>query len=66
MLWKFNTVYNAERQFADHHRPVRHHLPLPPQAPPTMRGQLYVLSRPTPPRGGPAGPDEGVYPPALE
>ncbi len=46
MLWKFNKVYNAGRQHADHQRPVRYELPLPPLAPPGDRRQLYVHARP--------------------
>lgn len=30
MLWKFNQVYNPERQYADHHRDVQYALSLPP------------------------------------
>ncbi|MHB2023536.1 MAG: hopanoid C-3 methylase HpnR [Mycobacteriales bacterium] len=48
MIWKFNSVYNAERQYADHHRPVRYELPAP--APRTVsvadRRSLYVHSAP--------------------
>jgi magnesium-protoporphyrin IX monomethyl ester (oxidative) cyclase len=29
MLWKFNSVYNADRQLADHAEPVRYQLPVP-------------------------------------
>ncbi len=29
MLWKFNSVYNCQRQFADHHREVRYAMQLP-------------------------------------
>jgi hopanoid C-3 methylase HpnR len=29
MLWKFNKVYNAERQVADHRRPVKYQIALP-------------------------------------
>ena len=29
MLWRFSKVYNGNRQFADHHRPVRYELPRP-------------------------------------
>ena len=29
MLWKFNRIYNPDRQLADHRRPVRYELPLP-------------------------------------
>ena len=48
MLWKFNKVYNAGRQYADHQRPVDYELPLPPQpqAHPVDRRQLYMHTRP--------------------
>jgi hopanoid C-3 methylase HpnR len=52
MLWKFNSVYNAERQYADHQRPVRYELPLPRAAQAGDRRQLYVHSRPGPRRAG--------------
>jgi hopanoid C-3 methylase len=29
MLWRFNRVYNPERQIADHHPTVRYELSLP-------------------------------------
>jgi hopanoid C-3 methylase HpnR len=29
MLWKFHAVYNPDRQFADHQRPVRYEIELP-------------------------------------
>jgi magnesium-protoporphyrin IX monomethyl ester (oxidative) cyclase len=45
MLWKFNKVYNAGRQYADHQRPVDYELPLPPRALPGDRRQLYVHAR---------------------
>jgi hopanoid C-3 methylase HpnR len=32
MLWKFNKVYNLERQVADHHRHVTYHMDLPQHA----------------------------------
>jgi magnesium-protoporphyrin IX monomethyl ester (oxidative) cyclase len=52
MLWKFNKVYNAGRQYADHQRPVRYELPLPPPSPVEAvdRRQLYVHTRPATPR----------------
>lgn len=50
MLWKFNTVYNPQRQYADHQRPVRYQLPLPPATQAVDRRQLYVHPRPAPPR----------------
>jgi len=48
MLWKFNHVYNAARQCADHRRPVDYELPLPPQpqAGPVNRRELYIHPRP--------------------
>jgi hopanoid C-3 methylase len=49
MLWKFNKVYNAGRQYEDHRRAVRYELPLPsPRA--GDRRQLYVHSRAATPR----------------
>ena len=29
MLWKFGSVYNTERQYADHARPVRYEMRAP-------------------------------------
>ncbi|MFF0464850.1 hopanoid C-3 methylase HpnR [Streptomyces mexicanus] len=63
MLWKFNRVYNPGRQLADHRRPVRYELPLPPGTPVGDRRELYIHTRPVPrssgpsarPSGGPAG-----------
>ncbi|WP_225849115.1 hopanoid C-3 methylase HpnR [Streptomyces sp. HPF1205] len=46
MLWKFNSVYNVDRQVADHLRPVRYELPLPRHLDVGNRRQLYVHSRP--------------------
>ena len=45
MLWKFNSVYNPERQVADHRRPVRYELPLPQHREITDRKMLYILNR---------------------
>ncbi len=44
MLWKFNRVYNAERQLADHARPVHYELPLPDHRDITTRDRtsLYI------------------------
>ncbi len=44
MLWKFNKVYNPDRQFREHHRPV-HYLMKPPAAATGKRpdpAQLYI------------------------
>lgn len=46
MLFKFNSVYNPDRQVADHRRPVRYELPLPVRAAPGDRRQLYVHAAP--------------------
>jgi magnesium-protoporphyrin IX monomethyl ester (oxidative) cyclase len=45
MLWKFDKVYNAERQYADHQRPVDYELPPPSLAPAGGRRQLYIHTR---------------------
>jgi hypothetical protein len=50
MLWRFNKVYNAGRQYADHQRPVRYELPLPPPRRPSHRSELYIHSRAAAPR----------------
>ncbi|GIX49656.1 MAG: B12-binding domain-containing radical SAM protein [Candidatus Tectimicrobiota bacterium] len=41
MLWKFPRVYNAQRQYADHFRPVRYALSPPPATRPAATA-LYV------------------------
>ena len=46
MLWKFNSVYNPDRQMADHRRPVRYELPLPRRLDVGDRKQLFVHTRP--------------------
>ncbi len=48
MLWKFNKVYNPERQYADHFRDVRYELPLPEHRHMDRREreQLYIHRRP--------------------
>jgi hopanoid C-3 methylase HpnR len=47
MIWKFNSVYNAERQLADHSEPVHYELPVPDQHAVGLRDrrELYVHSR---------------------
>src|SRR2546427_174769 len=53
-IWKFSRVYNAERQYGDHQRPVTYAM-RPPQAPGSARprpAQLYV---PVPSSSGRAG-----------
>lgn len=47
MLWRFSRVYNAERQLADHSRPIRYTLPEPQQTAGAAsdRFSLYVHGR---------------------
>jgi magnesium-protoporphyrin IX monomethyl ester (oxidative) cyclase len=46
-IWKFDRVYNPQRQFADHQRPVAYTIrpPRPPGAAPRDPAQLYVHPR---------------------
>jgi magnesium-protoporphyrin IX monomethyl ester (oxidative) cyclase len=48
MIWKFNKVFNAEAQYADHAEPVRYELPVPDQhaVAPKNRQELYIHPRP--------------------
>ncbi|MDA8061053.1 MAG: hopanoid C-3 methylase HpnR [Actinomycetota bacterium] len=44
MLWKFGSVYNSDRQYGEHQRPVRYSMPAPPDTPfalPDRQG-MYV------------------------
>ncbi len=54
MIWRFNRVYNAGRQLADHARPVRYELPVPAQADVGGRQALYLHNR-RPAHAYPAG-----------
>jgi hopanoid C-3 methylase HpnR len=57
MLWRFNSVFNPQRQIADHRQPVRYQMRLPPAPKPDAARRprdLYVL-RPTPVRGAASG-----------
>jgi hopanoid C-3 methylase HpnR len=49
MIWKFDKVYNADRQYAEHQRQARYLLPAPTQTPVTMadRKELYVHVAPS-------------------
>jgi hopanoid C-3 methylase HpnR len=44
MIWKFNKVYNADRQYSDHLREVEYMLPPPEERPPGTldRKELYI------------------------
>ena len=44
MIWKFDKVYNADRQYAEHLQPVEYQLPPPAEHPVTMpdRKELYI------------------------
>jgi hopanoid C-3 methylase HpnR len=43
MLWKFSSVYNPERQLADHHQPVKYEISLPKTShEPLVKSSLYV------------------------
>lgn len=48
MLWKFSSVYNPQRQFADHFEQVRYELPVPDHRhmTPRERTELYIHRRP--------------------
>ena len=45
MIWRFNRVYNPERQLADHANPVRYELPIPGEADGGGRQRLYLHNR---------------------
>ncbi len=45
MLWRFNKVYNADRQFRDHYQGVPYELPLPDQHT-VKRQELFIHARP--------------------
>ncbi len=44
MLWRFNKVYNADRQYADHEREIRYTLPLP-EHHDVSRTELFIHHR---------------------
>jgi len=45
MLWKFNSVYNPQLQLADHARPVRYQMPLPPKPVAGIAPHLLYIHR---------------------
>ena len=46
MLWKFNKVYNAERQVADHQRPVKYPIRLPEVSGQTIKPRDLYIHKP--------------------
>ena len=47
MIWRFNQVYNAERQAAEHSRPTRYEMRLPEMAAPgTLRTESLYIHQP--------------------
>jgi len=43
MIWKFNSVYRADLQLADHRQPVKYQICLPPPSTATVeRDALYI------------------------
>ncbi len=46
MLWKFDQVYNAKRQFADHRRPIRYEIDLPPERAVGLDARSLYVHRP--------------------
>jgi magnesium-protoporphyrin IX monomethyl ester (oxidative) cyclase len=50
MLWRFNSVYNAERQLRDHAQPVEYELPLPDHHDVSRHNRQDLYIHPRPPR----------------
>jgi hopanoid C-3 methylase HpnR len=48
MLWKFASVYSPKQQLADHQRPVKYEMSLPPPAQDTVNPKLFYI---LPPKG---------------
>jgi len=48
MIWKFDKVYNADRQYAEHLLPVEYQLPPPAQHPVTTPGRKDLYVHPPP------------------
>ena len=45
MLWKFNSVYNPKLQLADHERPVKYEMVLPPSSQETKKSNLLYIHK---------------------
>ena len=43
MLWKFNSVYNPELQLADHQRPVKYEMNLPPSPQDSLDAKIIYI-----------------------
>jgi magnesium-protoporphyrin IX monomethyl ester (oxidative) cyclase len=50
MLWRFRSVYNADRQLGDHAMPVHYELPLPDHHDVSARDRKELYIHPRPPR----------------
>jgi hypothetical protein len=47
MIWKFNSVFDPALQMADHARPVKYELPLPPVGATLADKQTMYIHKPT-------------------
>jgi hopanoid C-3 methylase HpnR len=56
MIWKFNQVYNADRQLADHSAPVRYELPIPDHHAVDRQDRTALYIHPRAGRAGSAAP----------
>ena len=45
MLWKFNSVYNSQLQMADHQRPVKYEMALPPLHQDSMDAKIIYIHK---------------------
>ena len=45
MLWKFNSVYNSKLQLADHERPVKYQMTLPPTREDSMDTKIIYIHK---------------------
>ena len=45
MLWKFNSVYNPQLQMADHQRPVRYEMALPPPSQNSVDAKIIYIHK---------------------
>jgi len=45
MLWKFNRVYNPKLQLADHQRPVKYEMALPPEPRESVDAEIMYIHK---------------------